>query len=94
MKVAFCKSIDVESEVSIDTEDITNALSEQIQEAEERAGNESLNQRQRSFPLGQFLSSVVHCLSAVTDEMIKAMTPENRRMIANALQKQVDRWNN
>lgn len=83
MKVEFCKSIDIESEVNITVEDITEALRESLGEAKD-SDREHLTLR--------FLSDTVSCLRAVDDRMIGRLTPKQCQLIANALREQVTRY--
>jgi len=92
LKVPFSKSVDVESEVSIDVEDITNALTELLSDAGNKVASGYANDRSKAFAVGGFVSGVHQCLAAVTDEMIDCMGGSGRKVIADALRKQAARF--
>jgi hypothetical protein len=91
MKVQFCKTVEVESEVHITSEDITEALQEMLRDAEQRM-NPGTTERQKAFAVQQFVSSIHSCLAAVTSEMIAQIKPQHRELISNALLGQADRF--
>jgi hypothetical protein len=88
VKIPFCKTVDVESEVTIDIDDITSALNDALVDAQRATGNE----RQRVFPVLQLLNAVHECLTAITDEMIADTKPAARLTIASALRKLATRY--
>jgi len=92
MKVEFCKSIDVEAEVSIDINDITSALTEHVEHAQKAVEFKGNSERGRSFAVQQFVTEVYQCLAATNDEMIEAIQGSGRKVIADALRKQANRF--
>jgi hypothetical protein len=94
MKVAFCKSVDVESEVNIDVDDITTALQESLNDAELTRRHAGESPRFKTLTVWRFVSSVYQCLKGVTDEMIESIPENNRKIIADAIREQADRYHN
>jgi hypothetical protein len=91
MKIEFCKSIEVESEVDITAKDIAIALEELFAEAG-RTVEFSATDTRRRFGVRQFVLGALRSLSAVSDEMIAALMPMQREMTAFELRKLADRF--
>ncbi len=88
MKVAFSKSIEVESEVTIDIEDITSALQDLAIDVMRDVGSD----RHVEFAVRGLLVASMQCLQAVTDEMVARLSPDMRGKVVSALQKQLERY--
>jgi hypothetical protein len=87
VKVEYSKTVEIEGEVHVTVEDIRAALRESLSVATGEPGV-PLSRRE----ICKFASHVYECLSAVTDEMIAAVQPTNRTVIADALEKEAARW--
>ena len=92
MKVQFCKSVDVEGEVEVSVEDITNALDDALIDAAETQGSDIANDRTKRFLVHKFIGDVHKCLRGTTDAMISKCDDDTREMIAKRLREQADRW--
>jgi hypothetical protein len=92
MKVEFCKSIEVESEVDITAGDIAAALEELFVEAG-RSMEFSATDTSRRFGVRQFVVAALNSISAVSDEMIASLMPPQRELIAVELRKLAERFN-
>jgi len=90
MKIPFTKNIEVESEVDIDIDDITNALQEQIVECNRAMQYEG--NRGRIFAVSQAASFIIKMLRAITDAMIETIPQSTRNIVAEALRNQSVRW--
>jgi hypothetical protein len=91
VKVEFCKTVEVESEVEIDTDDIVRAVEDLYNNCVAVMDGETTI-RQKSFAVGQFVTAVYQCLQGVPDRMILQLKPSQREIIANALLAQADRF--
>ena len=90
--VSICKSIDIETDVSVDVDEITCALHERLQSVEERYKNEDQLDTGRIREILGFVNSTWQCLQAVTEKMIASTKPEQRKIIFDALTVQANRW--
>lgn len=90
--VDICKSVEVETEVNVDVDDITAALAESLDSVTERYAEKNEQDTAKARELMGFINSVAQCLKAVTDEMIADTRYSNRDLIANALREQAQRW--
>jgi hypothetical protein len=84
MKVQFSQSIDVESEIDITAQDVAKAVQELFAEAG-YAIEFDATEGGRRFSVRQFLNASLACLTAVSDEMIAALTPQQRDRMAAEL---------
>jgi hypothetical protein len=90
VKVPFCKTVDVQSEVTIDIDDITSALNDALGVTVDGTTTAYDHKaRRRVFPV---LNAVHQCLTAITDEMIADTKPAARLTIASALRKLATRY--
>lgn len=92
--VSICKSIDVETDVNVDVDEITCALRERLQSVEERFqnDNEYVKDAGRTREILGFMNSTWQCLQAVTDKMIASLEPKHRKILFDALVLQASRW--
>lgn len=93
MKVEVYKSVDIETDVTIDTDDIREALLDALRCAEHSMNpDNAANERTKQFDVCQFVLAAWQCLSAVTDEMIATCTDKQREPISKRLHEQAQRW--
>lgn len=92
MKVPFSKTVEVEGEVDITTDDIVFALTEMMEDAESLSTELEATDRQKVFRLGQFLSAAIRCLQSVSNGMIASLSDEHAKLIADALWDQAKRY--
>ena len=92
--VSICKSIDVETDVNVDVDEITCALRERLQSVEEQFqnDNEYVRDAGRTREILGFMNSTGQCLQAVTDKMIASLEPKHRKILFDALVVQTNRW--
>lgn len=77
MRVRIFKEVEVDTEVTIGMDEIQDAISDAMREA---------NDEPRSFSVVQFITVCWQSLNALTDEQIELVGPGNRPHVAKALQ--------
>ncbi len=92
MRVEFCKSIEVEAEVQISVDEITQALAEECGEALATSASKHETDRSKVFTATRFISDVLQCLGAVSAPMIEGIREPHRALIAYHLRKQAARY--
>lgn len=92
MKIEFCQSVDVEGKVDVSTEDITSALDELLGDAVQVVDSDRASARSKGIVVGGFVSAVYQCLEGVTDKMIESMSGNTRKVVADALRRQANRF--
>jgi hypothetical protein len=89
VKVEICKSVEIETEVTIDIDDITSAINDHVAEC---VGLSEQPQRFRIRAVLTLCNAWHQTLSAITDEMIAEVEPHNRKLVFDAMTKHIERW--
>ena len=92
MKVEVFKSVVIETEVDITTDDITASLDDRRKLIKEQFEDPEMVHRHFNRDLLGFASDLVRCLMSITDEMIAGIETNHREIIAKKLQNQADRY--
>lgn len=89
MKVRIYKSVDIDTEVDVDIDDITSAIGDYLQDCIRTSDQP---QRNRSRAVISLCNAIFQSMSAMIDEMIEQVEPKNRQAIYDALSKQIERF--
>lgn len=92
MQVTVHANVDVETEVHLSIDEITEALRDIECETNRTMIHPDATERNKVFAIGQFVTAAWQCLSAVTDDMIALLPAMTRAVIADALAKQAARF--
>ena len=87
MKIKAYKTVDLEVDVSVDVSQITAALYERLEEAEEATPGGPVT----DSSLCVFFNDVAKCLKAVDDKMLERLTKGHRAVVVEFLTEQAAR---
>ena len=92
MRIEFSETVEVNSHVHIGSDEIAAMLDEKLIDTIVCVTSDSPTDRTKAFMVGEFVSDIYSVLKGTTDEMINAVSDENKKLIAIGLQEQADRW--
>ena len=88
MKVKVFETVDIDTEVSVDVNDIRAMLVE----LESDVDIHNMTAGGHVCGLGELLNAAYSCLKSPTDEMIATLSKSNRENIAKLFREQADRY--
>lgn len=94
MKVEFCETIEVEvqSHVTIGPAEIAEALNELSSEVRSAADYPELNDNSKKYWVKKVVNSACQSLEAIDASLIAVLSGESRKLIAQKLREQADRF--